>query len=233
MTHIKQIEIEDLTPDQLKQLEQKIADKKLADANRIKSERENYKSIVSNTVGEQIKVLHNVSDLLSLAKADIYRQFAAIIELKQELYGSKSGQMSHTFTDDEGHSITIGWRVVDTFDDTLDQGIAKVREYIESLAIDDNSANLVDMINKLLKKDAKGNLKANRILDLQNLADKEQNPLLIEGVTIIRESYKPAKSVIFIEAEQVDQMGKKQPVCLSITSVDFPEGYTPNLEVFK
>ncbi len=227
------LEIDKLTPEQIKELEAQLEAKRMAEKNRIKAERENYKGLVNATVSEQFQKLNQISSMLSIAKADIYRQFAAIIELKQELYGAKSGQMSHTFTDDEGHSITIGWRMIDEFDDTLDQGIAKVREYIESLAIDDNSARLVEMINKLLKKDAKGNLKANRVLDLQNLADKVQNPLLIEGVTIIRESYKPSKSVIFVEAEQKDTMGKKQPVPLSITSVDFPEGYEPNVEVFK
>lgn len=227
------IEIDKLTPQQLRDLEAKIEAKRLAEKNRIRAERENYKTLVNTTVREQFTRLNQISSMLSIAKADIYRQFAAVIELKQELYGTKSGQMSHTFTDEEGESITIGWRIVDEFDDTLDQGIAKVREYIESLAIDDNSAKLVEMINKLLKKDAKGNLKANRVLDLQNLADKVQNPLLIEGVTIIRESYRPARSVIFIEAEKKDNAGKKVAVPLSITSAEFPDGFEPNLDVFK
>jgi MinD superfamily P-loop ATPase len=113
-------------------------------------------------------------------------------------------------------------------------GISIVREYIDSLAVDQNSADLVDMLNKLLKKDAKGNLKPNRILDLQNLADQKQNETLNKGVEIIRESYKAKRSAIFIEAAVPDTIpGTSKSVALSITSADFPEGFTPNFDVFK
>lgn len=227
------IEIEDLTPEQLEQLEQKLAAKKQAQKDALQAERASYKELVNQTVREQMIDLQQVANMLSLAKAEVYGSFAAIIQLKQELYGAKSGQQSHTFTDDEGNSITIGFRVIDGFDDTLDMGISIVREYIDSLAVDQNSADLVDMLNKLMKKDAKGNLKPNRILDLQNLADKKQNEKLNKGVEIIRASYKPVRSAIFVEAEVLDAQQKKQPVQLSITSVDFPEGFEPNFEIFK
>jgi len=225
--------MQSLSPEQMKALEIEIENNKLAEQNKLKAERDNYKGLVNQTVREQIIDLQSVTNMLSLAKANVYGSFAAIISLKQELYGAKSGQQSHTFTDDDGNSITIGWRVIDKFDDTLDMGISLIREYIGSLAVDEKTSQLVDMINNLLKKDAKGNLKPNRILDLQNLADKQQNEQLNKGVEIIRASYKPVRSAIFIEAETLDNIGRKIPVSLSITSADFPEGFEPNFEIFK
>ena len=59
------------------------------------------------------------------------------------------------------------------------------------------------MINQLLKKDAKGNLKPNRILDLRNMADKIGNEELSAGVDIVLQSYKPSRSVIFVEADSL------------------------------
>lgn len=232
---MKPIDLDRLTPAQIDELKVQLAEKEKADKERVKNERESYKNIVNQTVKEQFTKLQNLSSQLSLLKAEIYGQFAAIIELKTELYGAKSGQQSHTFTDDDGRSISIGYRQVESFDDTLDMGISKVREYIDSLAVDDNTAKLVDLVNRLLKKDIKGNLKANRVLDLQNLADKVQSPLLTEGVTIIREAYKPTRSSIFIEAEHKDstKTGASVPVPLSITSVEFPEGTNVRMEVFK
>lgn len=227
------IEIDNLTREQITALEQQIAAKKQAEKDRIAQERANYKDLVSKTVREQIIDLQTVSNLLSLTKAQIFGSFASLVELKNELYGVKSGQQSHTFTDEAGNSITIGFRVIDRFDDTLDMGIACVREYINSLAIDENTSKLVDMINNLLKKDAKGNLKPNRILDLQNLADEIKSESFYKGVEIIRTSYKPIRSALFVEAEVLDAIGTKQSVALSITSADFPEGFTPNFEVFK
>ena len=230
---MKPIDLKQLSPEQKADLMEQLKSENAAKKNREKAERENYKMIANSTVGEQFLKLEQLSSMLSIAKADVYRQFAAIIELKQELYGAKSGQMSHTFTDDNGRSITIGWRQVDEFDDTLDMGIALINDYISTLAVDDNSANLVEIINKLLKKDAKGNLKPNRILDLRNLAEKTGNEQLTRGVEIILAAYKPSRSVIFVEADTKTPQGAKQSVALSITSAPFPDGYEPNFTVFK
>ena len=227
------LNLDQLTPEQLLELEGKIAVAKAEKAKQIAAERENYKTLVTDSVKEHIVSLISLSQNLSKQKAAIYDTFATIIRLKSELYGSKSGQQSHTFSDEDGNTITVGFRTIDNFDDTLDMGIAKVREYLESLAVDAKTSKLIDMINRLLKKDAKGNLKPSRILDLQNLADKEQDPLLTEGVIIIRESYKPQRSAIFIEAETRDAEQKRTSIPLSITSVEFPEDYEPDFEVFK
>ena len=229
---MKSIDLKQLTPEQKADLMEQLKNENAEKKNREKAERESYKMIANTTVGEQFLKLEQLSSMLSIAKADVYRQFAAIIELKQELYGAKSGQMSHTFTDDQGRSITIGWRQVDEFDDTLDMGIALISDYISTLAVDDNSANLVEMINKLLKKDAKGNLKPNRILDLRNLAERIGNEQLSKGVEIVLAAYKPSRSVIFVEADTKTPQGAKQSVALSITSAPFPDGYEPNFTVF-
>jgi hypothetical protein len=226
------IDLKQLSASQKAELMEQLKSETIAKKNSEKAERDSYKTIVNSTVREQFVKLEQISSMLSIAKADIYRQFAAIIELKQELYGAKSGQMSHTFTDDEGQGITIGWRTVDSFNDTLDMGIALISEYIGTLAVDENSANLVEMINRLLKKDAKGNLKPNRILDLRNLAEKIGNEKLSKGVEIVLQAYQPSRSVIFVEAEKKNQQGAKQPVALSITSAAFPNGYEPNFSVF-
>lgn len=227
------IDVKDLSPEQLEQLEQQIAAKKRAQKEKEMKERENYKTMVNSAVREGIHELMQVNNMLSLAKAKIFSDFSSIIELKHELYGIKSGQQSHTFTDDEGRSLTIGYRILIRYDDTLDVGIAYVRKYLKSLIKNDESAELVENLEALLRKDSKGNLKPDRILDLQEIAEKRNDDNLTKGVEIIRKSYKPKRSVIFIEAEILDPQGKKQSIPLSITSVEFPEGFEPNFEVFK
>ncbi len=228
-----QIDLDQLTPEQIEALEARLLAKQQAEKAQKEKNIADYKELVARTVSGQIIELQQVSNMLSLAKANVFGNFAAIIELKQELYGAKSGQQSHTFSDNNGNSITIGYRVLEKFDDTLDMGISLVNKYLDSLATDEKSKRLVGYINKLLKKDAKGNLRASRVVELQNIADKEDNPDLTEGVEIIRKSYKPVRSRIFIEAETTGDNDKKQSVGLSITSVDFPEGFKSNVEVFQ
>jgi hypothetical protein len=229
------IEIDELTPEQIAQLEQKIEAKKLAEKRRAENEIAIYKDLVKRTVGEQMISLQEVNNILSLAKAQVFGSFTTLIEMKQALYGIKAGQQGHSFSDDAGNTITLGYRVVDQYDDTVNEGISLVTEFIASLATDEKSARLVDMIQKLLKKDAKGNLKPNRVIELQNLAEKENNEKLSSGVKIILNSYKPIRSAFFIEAEVTAPDGKKHAVALSITSAEFPKSksFTPNFDVFK
>lgn len=227
------VDIDKLSPDQIDQLEQQIAARKLVEKERVEREIATYKELVKHTVGEQILSLQEVNNILSLSKAQVFGSFTTLIAMKHELYGVKSGQQGHSFSDDNGNTITLGYRVVDQYDDTVNEGISLVNEFISSLATDEKTAILVDIIQKLLKKDAKGNLKPNRVIELQNLAEKENNEKLSKGVKIIMNSYKPLRSAFFIEGEITDAEQKKQSIALSITSADFPEGFAPNFEVFK
>ncbi|MEI3423269.1 MAG: hypothetical protein V8R91_20705 [Butyricimonas faecihominis] len=51
--------------------------------------------------------------------------------------------------------ITLGNNTVDNYDDTVDAGISIVKEYISSLARDENSRILVDTVMRLLAKTKK------------------------------------------------------------------------------
>ncbi|MBS2100683.1 DUF3164 family protein [Carboxylicivirga linearis] len=218
------IQLEKLTPEQKKQLMADLMAEEEAKQKTIKAERDIYKETVGKTVAETIKEMEIVSSLLSKAKANVFNNFSALLDMKKELYGYKEGQQSHTFTNALGQSIEVGYRQIDGWDDTVEAGIAKVNSYIDSLATNAETAKLVKVIQSLLKKDQKGNLKSNRVLELQNLADELDSPLFTDGVNIIREAYKPVRSAYFIEASYKDETGKKVTVPLSITTVEFPEG---------
>ena len=60
--------------------------------------------------------------------------------------------------------------VTDGYRDTVEDGIAIVKEYIESLAKDEKTKALVSMVLRLLARDAKGTLKASRIVQLRKVA---------------------------------------------------------------
>ena len=159
-------------------------------------------------------------------KLDIFKGVTGLLELKDKAYGIKDEQRSHTFTTAAGDSITLGYRVNDGWDDTVGSGIAKVNQFIESLAKDEDSAKLVKTINQLLKKDAKGNLKSNRVIELDKLTKDFDNSEFTDGVEIIKAAYKPVASCYFIEASTKNANGKDVSIPLSISSVDFPEGTT-------
>jgi hypothetical protein len=185
------------------------------------TDRETYKILVTDTVPKAVERLLYISELLSDAKKDTFNYFKDIMELKSSIYGVKEKQQSHTFSNDK-YSVTIGYRIVDGWDDTVSAGIQKVNNYIQSLATDDKTGALVDTVFNLLKKDAKGNLKASRVLELQKLTAKFNNDDFTDGVSIILDAYKPVRSSWFIEADVIKENNEKESIPLSMSSVDFP-----------
>ena len=186
--------------------------------------RETYKELVKEATANVIFKLCAVSEMLSNAKTDTFKYFEDVLKLKAEIYGVKEGQQTHTFSFDRGE-VTIGYRINDGWDDTVNTGIAKVKAYISSLAKNKETEALVNMIFSLLKQDAKGNLKGSRVLELQKLAKDVDDQEFKDGVHIISEAYRPVRSVWFIEASLIADDGTKTPIPLNISSVDFSQGY--------
>ena len=180
-----------------------------------------YKALVSQTVEDNFPVLQAVSSELAAQKRSIRNAFATVVDLKSSLYGVKDGQRSHQFINNEGtRRITIGFNVIDNYDDTVDAGSAKVKEYISSLARDEQSKILVETVLKLLCKDSKGTLKASRVLQLQQMAEKSGNADFIEGVRIIRDAYRPIESKSYVRAEYKSDSGAWVSVPLGMTEAD-------------
>lgn len=219
------VDVKKLSPEERARLFEELQQEQLAEEEQKKKERDQYKELRQKTVTESIKKLMNMSSELSRLKAEIFNNFSTLLNMKAELYGIKDGQQSHDFTNELGQTVSIGSRVIDGWDDTVESGIAMVNKYIESLATDEKSAKLVNMIYRLLRKDAKGNLKGNRVLELQKLAEEINDPTFTEGVEIISSAYQPQRSAYFIEASQKDEIGKRIGIPLSITSVPFPEDF--------
>lgn len=223
------IDFNTLTPEQraelLKNADPAELKASLAEKEKQKAEdRKAYKESVNEAIPSFINSLKAISRDLSRAKKDIFEGLRFLLDLKAEAFDVKQGQQTHTFSDDKGNSIVYGFRVIDDWDDTVNAGVDKIKEFIDSLANDENSAKLVNAVNRLLKKDAKGQLKASRVLELERMADDFNDAKFLDAVDIIKKAYKPVRSAFFIEAYETEAQGKKKNIPLSITSVDFPEG---------
>lgn len=216
------MELKDLTPEQKQKLFAEMKEKEALKEKSKKEERKIFKDLSSKEVEEMLKPLQQLSSEMSAAKTKVFEAFKSLIEMKVELYNVKADQQSHTFSNkDNTKRIRLGYRVFDRYDDTAEMGIQKVREYIDTLAKDEETSVLVNMINKLLKRDIKGNLKANRVVDLVKLASDSDSELFKDGVQIIVDAHKPERSADFIEAEWKNDGGKWNSVPLSISSVPF------------
>lgn len=187
-----------------------------------KDNRDAYKQLVDETIESTIPELLNISDDIKTVKQTALENFKAVLEMKAEVIKRKrdrdDDQLSHTFTNTKGDKrIILGMYVTDGYRDTVEDGIAIVRECIEELGQDTKSKALVKMVLKLLARDAKGTLKASRVVQLRKTAEELGDKRILEGVQIIEESYQPAVSKQFIRAEVKNEFGAWVNVPLGMT----------------
>lgn len=215
------IDIENLSPDALADLQKQIDAKREKEEKRIQSERETYKKLRDEAIIKYFVRLQEISNALIAVKKEVFDGFDTIISMKDELYSTKSDRQSDTLTTDDGQiSIKLGNRVNDGWADEAEVGILKVKEYLKTLARDENSADLLDTVMKLIAKDRKGNLKASKVLQLEQLAQKRNDPKFTEGIKIIQEAYRPTPSCQFIEVKYKDDQGKERSLPLSMSVAD-------------
>ncbi len=217
------MDLSELTTEQLAELEAKIAEEKLSKERARKEQINTYKDLVSDAIHEAFARLKDESLALSRTKQGVYRLFESVMAMKQELFRTKkSGQWSHTFTDKEGTKrITLGVNTLDNYDDTSEDGISKVNEYLDSLALDNpNAERAVTICRSLMARDRKGNLKPSKIVTLYKHARESGDARFIEGVDIIMNAYKPVPSKTYIRAEYKNDKGEWINVPLGITEAE-------------
>lgn len=180
-----------------------------------------YKSAVDEFCRLKFSRLKAMSEEMRRLKDEVFAEAETLIKLKEELFKTKSDRHSDQFTTSDGRiTLALGNRTNDGWDDTVEVGVVKVKEFIRSLAKDDDSAALTEMVMSLLAKDRKGNLKASRVLQLREIARKSGYPALIEATDIIQGAYRPEETCQFISASWKDDRGVKHTLPLSMAAMD-------------
>lgn len=180
-----------------------------------------YAELVDGEIEAALPELRNLSEEIKTVKSKVFENFKGVLKLKSDvMHMTTDLQRTHTFTHSSGMMrLTLGINSIDGYRDTVEDGIAMVRGYIESLATDDKSRMLVSTVLRLLSRDQAGNLKASRVLQLRKMAEESGDDGFIEGVRIIEESYQPSTTKAFIRAEWKDEKGW-HIVPLSVTDAD-------------
>lgn len=168
--------------------------------------RKQLQELVDEEMGNAVSALMGCSDTLKTAKSKIFADFDTIMKLRREINEDDNPdsdeQFSFTFTSSDGlQRLRIGYNMNDNYLMQVEDGIKKVREYLQSLAKDEASGRLVDAVMSLLSRDGKGNLKASRVLKLSKMAEDSGNDTFKEGMSIIRDAYRPTPGKTYIRCQ--------------------------------
>ncbi|MFT0484275.1 DUF3164 family protein [Bacteroides thetaiotaomicron] len=214
------MDISNLSKEEKAKLKMQLEAEDKAERARIDQERQNYKDLVDVTVNTSVKKLQELSAQMERLKNEIFSEFDSVIKMKEELFNVKIDRQTDTFTtSDSRKTITIGNRINEGWDDTVEVGISMVKRYMSTMAKDENSAALVDTVMSLLAKNRKGALKANKVLELEKLANKTGDKDFIEAIKIIRDAYHPVPTCQFIEVELKNEEGNPVRLPLSMSAI--------------
>lgn len=215
------VDLNSLSKEDKEQLRKELRAQEKAEKKAKEAEKVAYVGLKEQFVHSKFSKLQALSEQISSLKKEIFNDAKSLIELKESALSVKLGRHTDKFTCKDGSiSINLGSRTTEAWDDTVDNGIEMIKIYLRNLAVDDNSATLVETIMSLLSKDNKGVLRADKVLQLQQMANKIDNEDFTAGIEIIRDAYRPQESCRFIEVRYRDEEGKQQSLPLSISSVD-------------
>ncbi len=210
-----------LSDEDKKALLEQLKAEELEKENKVKAERDSLKKLTDESIKESFKILNGLSVAITDAKKQVYNIINDVIELKKIVYNGTNDQYSHTFTSNDGMlRITVGFNVVDDFDDSSTAGIDGVNQFLTTLGVDDNSKMLVKMAKQLLAKDAKGNLNARKVMQLAKMANESGHKAFIDNVQIIVDAYRPIKSKIYMIAKFRTGEGEWKALPLGITEAN-------------
>lgn len=213
------MDINNLTNSELESLVAQLKAKNEACRKQRENDIESYKQMIDGFCHSSLSRLGRLSGEMKREKDLAFHEADALIRMKESLYKVKVDRHTNSFTSSDGVTVTLGCRTNDGWDSTVDAGIEKVKEFLGSLAKDENSAKLYDIVMKLLSKDRKGNLKAQAMLQLEQYAAKFNDPTFTEGVEIIRDSYRPVETCQFISVQYKDDQGNKHSLPLSLAAM--------------
>lgn len=212
------MDITKLTPEERAALKAQLEAEERAEKQKRDDDIKAYKELVVEFVHKTKDLMMNLSGLMRQRKDEVFDSVAALVEMKEKLYNTKVDRHSNTFSDD-GITVTLGRRTNDGWDDTVEIGIAKVKEFLSSLAKDESASKLYTAVMQLLSKDRKGNLKASAMLQLERYAAQWNDSLFSEGVEIIRNAYQPRETCDFISVSYKDEEGKTHAIPLSLAAM--------------
>ena len=210
------IDLAQLTDEQKKALQDQLKEEEKAKKEKKVQDRTTYKQLSEEFVLNDIDLIINHHGIQEKLIKKVFSDYEPIKALKAEVYGIEiNDQDSHTSTLKDGSaSITIGYNVSIGFDGKESAGVEKIKEFISSLADDnDKVKKLSKMVNTFLKPNVKtGMLNPSKIIELSKLRDEFNDERFNEGLDIIFNAQQRRQNSMYISGwkfVQVDGVPKK------------------------
>lgn len=212
------IDINNMTPVQLAQIEAQIEAKKKAEKERQQNELKVLNELEDETVRAIIEKIEPWSNKIIAIKREALEMLAPLIDMKIASGKARPGQEQYQFkTDDTTQSIAIRYNKTDKYDDGINVGVGYAKQWLEEQADTVRSRQLVGIIDDLLSRDRKGNFSPADLLKFIKSAKEIGDELMLKAADAVEKSiYEEATSVSLL-AYKRDELGVRRQLPLSAT----------------
>lgn len=216
------VKLADLSPEEKRALLKEAAAEEKANKAKKAENTETYKQLSAEFVNRNINIFAHRQIAIEDDIQNLFKDYESIVDIKAMVYGDKvRDQDTHTSTLSDGSaSITIGHNVSIGFDGTEKIGVEGIKEYISTLADDDeNTTKLTKMVNILLKPNKLGMLNPSSIVQLNGLRADLNSEKFNENLDIIEKAQIRIKSTMFVSGYkmmEVDGIKRKLEFRFSI-----------------
>ena len=204
------IDISKLSPAERKALNEQLANVEKSEKQTKKETRETFKELSQDFVKANIDMLVRHKKSVKFTIEKLFEDYKAIQKIKTMAYGTKE-QDSHTSTLEDGSaSIKIGYNVTISFDGTEASGVEKIKNFINSLADDDeNTKKLSKMVNTFLKPNSNTKmLNPAKIIELSKLREEFNDEEFNDGLDIILDAQIRCQNSMYVSGwKMINQDG--------------------------
>lgn len=207
----QQIDISQLTPEQLAQLAAQLKAKEAEAEQKKEADREALAKLEDEAVESLFKEASGIANSIGAFKLEALTKFQPLMGLKVELAKASTDQKSFTFLNaDKKKKIIISYNEVWATDDGIHACISKVKEWMKEISSENEAAApIVGIVDKLISsKD--GAYSVDGIWDFINAAKEIDSPLLKDAAEAGRRSLFKKPSSVSVKVYNQGKTGWEQ-----------------------
>jgi hypothetical protein len=215
-----ELDISKLSPEQLEEIESRIAQQKKNEKIKREQERKSYESERDMFVKTMFNKAIDIHEILKDFKKELEKGLEEHA-VKLANYGELRSNSKGGFKLADKENIISLVRTRDT-EPTWDERSSKGVELIKNFLLDTvkkRDKDLFEILMSFLERNQKGDLETSRVMDLLQHQDKFEDNRWIEGLRLLRESYSNVLKGYGYLFKQRGSDGKWQTVTLNFSSI--------------
>jgi hypothetical protein len=209
---MEKVNIQDLTPEQIKELHAQLLEKEKKEIEQRVADRAALADLENDAVLEMMEEVEVLSSAIVNFKQKCIHKLEPLMKMKTDLGKASDKQKSFTFkSKDNSFKFVIDYNDTFKYDDGIHAGIEYAKQWLlETAEENEKSRMMSSMIENLLGKSRGGTYSAENLWLFVNSAEEYNVPLLISAAEAVKKSLYKEMTSVSVKVFKKDEFGYKQ-----------------------